>query len=215
MREAIIQKILDEKVIAIVRGYYDEECLNLAKALHAGGVNLLEVTFDQKSHENRLRAADTLRLLNRELGDVMAFGSGTVTTVEMVEMTKEAGGKFVISPDMDPEVIKATVEAGLVSIPGALTPSEIKQAYACGADFVKVFPISNMGVSYLKNITAPLSHIRMLAVGGVDGSNVRDYMAAGAVGAGVASCLFKKEWIKAGEWDRITEASKAFTDLLK
>ena len=102
----------------------------------------------------------------------------------------------------------------MVSIPGALTPSEIKQAYACGADFVKVFPVSNLGVSYIKNITAPLSHIRMLAVGGVDGSNVKDYLAAGAVGAGVASCLFKKEWIKDGAWDKITEATKAFTALL-
>lgn len=214
MREAMIQKILDKKVIAIVRGYYDEECLNLAKALHEGGVDLLEVTFDQKSHEERLRTVNTISLLNKELGDVMAFGAGTVTTVEMVQMAKEAGAKFIVSPDMDPAVIKATVEADMVSIPGALTPTEIKQAHANGADFVKVFPISNMGPSYLKNVVAPLSNIRMLAVGGVDGSNIQAYMAAGAVGAGVASCLFKKDWIKAGDWARITEASKTFVSLL-
>jgi 2-dehydro-3-deoxyphosphogluconate aldolase/(4S)-4-hydroxy-2-oxoglutarate aldolase len=144
----------------------------------------------------------------------MCFGTGTVTTVEMVRLTAEAGGKFVISPDMDPEVIKETRRLGLVSIPGALTPSEIKQAWVNGADVVKVFPVNAMGVSYIKAVTAPLSHIRMLAVGGVDGSNVQSYLAAGAVGAGVASCLFKKEWIKAGEWDKITEASKVFTALL-
>ena len=214
MREAVIQKILDEKVVAIVRGFYEEECLNLAKALHAGGINLMEVTFDQRDHKERLRTVGTLQLLNQALGDKMGFGAGTVTTVEMVHMAKEGGAQFIISPDTDPAVIKATVEAGLVSIPGALTPTEIKQACAYGADFVKVFPAGSMGVSYLKAITAPLSHIRMLAVGGVDGKNVRDYLAAGAVGAGVASCLFKKEWIKAGEWDRITEASKAFVALL-
>ena len=214
MRETVIRKILDEKVIAIVRGYYEEECLNLAKALHVGGINLLEVTFDQRDQAERLRTVDTLKLLNRELGDKMVFGAGTVTTVEMVHMAKEGGARFIISPDTDAEVIKATVEAGLVSIPGALTPTEIKQAHLYGADFVKVFPAGNMGASYLKAVTAPLSHIRMLAVGSVDGSNVRDYLAAGAVGAGVASCLFKKEWIKAGEWDRITEASKAFVSLL-
>lgn len=214
MKQAVIQKILDEKVIAIVRGYTEEECLNLAKALHAGGVNLMEVTFDQKSSEERLRTVRILQLLNKELGDKMMFGAGTVTTVEMVQMAHEGGAKFIISPDMDPEVVKATVAAGMVSIPGALTPTEIKQAHVCGADFVKVFPVSNMGVSYIKAITAPLSHIRMLAVGGVDGSNVKDYLAAGAVGAGVASCLFKKEWIKAGQWDRITEASKTFVALL-
>ena len=214
MREAVIQKILDKKTIAIVRGYTPEEVLNLAKALYAGGVELLEATFDQKSAEARQVTVETLKLLNRELGDKMCFGTGTVTTVEMVRQTYEAGGKFVISPDMDPEVIQATRELGLVSIPGALTPTEIKQAYKYGADFVKVFPVNFMGPAYIKAVAAPLSHIRMLAVGGVDGSNVQDYLAAGAVGAGVASCLFKKEWIKAGQWDKITEASKAFTALL-
>ena len=214
MREAVIQKILDKKAIAIVRGYTPEEVLNLAKALYAGGVELLEVTFDQKSAEARQVTVETLKLLNQELGDKMCFGTGTVTTVEMVRQTYEAGGKFVISPDMDPEVIQATRELGLVSIPGALTPTEIKQAYKYGADFVKVFPVNFMGPAYIKAVAAPLSHIRMLAVGGVDGSNVQDYLAAGAVGAGVASCLFKKEWIKAGQWDKITEASKTFTALL-
>ena len=214
MKEKVIQRILDEKVVAIVRGYTEEECLNLAKALHAGGVNLMEVTFDQKSQEERLRTVNILRLLNQELGDKMVFGAGTVTTPEMVRMAQEGGAKFIISPDTDPAVIKATVEAGMVSVPGALTPTEIKQAHACGADFVKVFPVSNMGVSYIKAVTAPLSNIRMLAVGGVDGSNVRDYLAAGAVGAGVASCLFKKDWIKAGQWERITEATKNFVALL-
>ncbi len=214
MRNAMIQKILDDKVIAIVRGIYEEECVNLAKALHAGGINLLEVTFDQKSYEERVRTSNTIRLLTETFGDEMAFGAGTVTTVEMVEMAKEAGAKFIISPDTNKDVIKATNECNLVSIPGALTPTEIAQAHLYGADFVKVFPVSNMGVSYIKNVTAPLSHVRMLAVGGVDGSNVKDYFAAGAVGAGVAGCLFKKEWVKNGEWDRITEATKVFIEKL-
>lgn len=210
MRDIIIQKILDEKVIAIVRGVYEEDCVNLARALHEGGVNLLEVTFDQRSYEERLRTVKTIKMLNEILGDTMAFGAGTVTTVEMVEMAKGAGAKFIISPDTCEEVIRATREMEMVSIPGALTPTEIANAHRYGADFVKVFPVGNMGVSYIKNVVAPLSHIRLLAVGSVDGNNVADYLAAGAVGAGVSSCLFKKEWIKAGEWDKITEAAKAF-----
>ena len=210
MREAVIQKILEEKVIAIARGYTCEECVNLAKALCAGGVKLLELTFDQKSEGARLDTAASLRQLNRELGDEMVFGAGTVTTVEMVQLARDTGAKFIISPDMDPAVIKATVEAGMVSIPGVLTPTEMKQAHVCGADFVKVFPASSMGPGYIKAVAAPLSYIRMLAVGGVDGSNVQQYLAAGAVGAGVAGCLFKKEWIKEGQWDRITEACKVF-----
>lgn len=215
MREQTIRKILNEKVIAIVRGFYGEDCLNLAKALHKGGVTLLEITFDQKDAALREKTVETIRLLKAELGDKMSFGAGTVTTVEMVQMAKEAGAEYIISPDTNDAVIKATREAGLVSIPGALTPTEISYAYRCGADFVKVFPASAMGVKYLKDVSAPLSHIRMLAVGGVDGSNVKDYFAAGAVGAGVAGCLFKKDWVKNGEWERITAASSAFMALVK
>jgi len=215
MREAMIQKILDEKVIAIVRGIYGEDCLNLARALHEGGVNLLEVTFDQKSAAERQRTCDTIHLLTETLGNSMAFGAGTVTTVEMVEMAREAGSRFIISPDTNEAVIRATVAADMVSIPGALTPTEIAHAHNCGADFVKLFPANAMGPAYLKSICAPLSHVRILAVGGVDERTVGDYLAAGAVGAGVASCLFKKEWVQAGEWARITEASKAFVSLLK
>lgn len=215
MREEIIQKILDEKVIAIVRGVYEDDCVKLAKALHEGGVNLLEVTFDQRSHEERLRTVKTIKMLIAELGDTMAFGAGTVMSVEMVEMAKEAGAMFAISPDCNEKVIRKTVELGMVSIPGALTPTEIAQAHYYGADFVKVFPVSDMGVSYIKNVVAPLSHIRMLAVGGVDNTNVADYLAAGAVGAGVSSCLFKKEWIKNGEWDRVVTASRTFVEKLQ
>lgn len=214
MRQEVIQKILEKKAIAIVRGYTPQQVLDLAKALYAGGIELLEVTFDQKSEQARRLTVETLKLLNNELGGKMDFGAGTVTTVEMVRMAHEGNAKFIISPDMDPNVIKETLALGMVSIPGALTPTEIKQAYVYGADFVKVFPVGHMGVSYIKAITAPLSNIRMLAVGGVDGSNVRDYLAAGAVGAGVASCLFNREWIENGQWDKITEASRKFTALL-
>ncbi len=214
MREKIIQKILDKKAIAIVRGVYDEDCVKLAAALADGGIELLEATFDQRSAEERQRTCDTIRALNAELGDRMAFGAGTVTTVEMVEMAKEAGAQFIISPDTNEAVIKATVAAGMVSVPGALTPTEIAYAHSCSADFVKLFPANAMGPAYLKAICAPLSHVRILAVGGVDERTVNDYLAAGAVGAGVASCLFRKEWIQAGEWDRITEAGKAFCQVL-
>ena len=214
MRDAIIEKILSEKVIAIVRGVYGEDCLNLARALHAGGINLLEVTFDQRSEEERLRTCDTIRLLVQELGGEMAFGAGTVTSPEMVEMAKAAGAQFIISPDTDEAVIRASVAAGLVSIPGALTPTEVMQAHRAGADFVKLFPASNMGPSYFKAISAPLSHVRLLAVGGVDSGNAKDYLSAGAVGTGVSSCLFKKEWIAGGEWQRVTEAARSFTALL-
>lgn len=210
MRKEVIQKIIDERVIAIVRGIYDEECLNLAKALYAGGVKLMEVTFDQKSAEERQRTVNTIRMLTENMGDVMGFGAGTVTTVEMVRQAKEAGAQFIISPDTNLEVIWATVEQDMVSIPGALTPSEMMQAHWAGADFIKVFPANQMGPSYFKTVAAPLSQVRMLAVGGINGQTVLEYKKAGAVGFGVAGCLFKPQWVKAGQWDTITQATAEF-----
>ena len=210
MREQTIRAIEEKKVIAIVRGIFEEECVGLARALHAGGVDLLEATFSPESAQERLRTAETIRMLVRELGDVMAFGAGTVTTAEMVLQAKEAGARFIVSPNTDEKVIRATVENDMVSIPGALTPTEIRFARDCGGDFIKVFPACSMGVSYFKNIKAPLSDCRLLAVGGVGVADAKDYFAAGCSGVGVAGCLFKKDWVKAGEWERITEAARTF-----
>lgn len=203
--------IAEKKIICIVRGLYGEDCLGLAKALHEGGVDLMECTFDQFDEEDRKKTAETISMLNEKLGDCMAFGAGTVTSPGMVKLAADAGAAFIVSPNTDAAVIKATKLLGLVSIPGALTPTEIKFAFDCGADFIKVFPANIMGVNYFKQVHAPLPQCRMLAVGGVSEKDAADYMAAGCSGVGVASCLFKKDWVKNGEWSRITEAARTLT----
>ena len=208
MRDQLIQKVLDKKIVAIVRGVYGEDCLNLARALYAGGIELLEVTFDQSKPQLWERTCDTIRQLVEQLGDKMAFGAGTVTTVEMVELAKRAGAKFIVSPDTNEAVIRATVAAGMISMPGALTPTEVVTAHAFGADFVKLFPAGSMGAGYLKAVTAPLNHIRLLAVGGIHEKNVGEFMAAGAVGVGVGGNLVNKTWIKNGEFDKLTATAK-------
>ena len=211
MREQLIQKVLDKKIVAIVRGVYGEDCVNLAQALYEGGIELLEVTFDQSKPEELSRTSDSIKMLVERLGDKMVFGAGTVTTVQMLELAKNAGAKFIVSPDTNEEVIKATVAAGMVSMPGALTPTEIVTAHRYGADFVKLFPAGTQGTAYFKAVTAPLNHIRLLAVGGVNEQNIADFMAAGAVGAGVGGNLVNKTWIANGEFDKITALAKEFT----
>lgn len=210
MREEIIQKVLDKKIVAIVRGVYGQDCINLAKALYAGGIELLEVTFDQSRPEALVRTSETIRRLVEELGDKMAFGAGTVTSLEMLELAKEAGAQFIVSPDTNEDVIKATVAAGLVSMPGAMSPTEIVTAHRYGADFVKVFPTSNLGASYIKAIRGPINHIRLLAVGGVNEKNIGEFIKAGVNGAGVGGNLVNKEWIKNGEFDKITALAEEF-----
>ena len=204
MREAIIQKVLDKKIVAIVRGVYGEDCLNLAKALYAGGIEMMEVTFDQSKPESLDRTSNTVKLLVDNMGDKMIFGAGTVTSLEMLELAKNAGAKFIVSPDTNEEVIRQTVAYGMVSMPGAMTPTEILTAHRYGADFVKVFPTSNLGVSYIKAIRGPINHVRLLAVGGVNEKNVGEFLTAGACGAGVGGNLVNKTWIANGEFDKIT-----------
>ena len=211
MRKQIIQKVLERKIIAIVRGVYGTDCLNLAKALYEGGIELLEVTFDQSKPEALSRTSDSVKLLVEELGDKMAFGAGTVTSLEMVELAKEAGAQFIVSPNTNEAIIRATVEKGMVSMPGAMTVTEVLDAYSYGADFVKLFPIGKLGASYVKAICAPINHVPMLAVGGVNEKNIKEFLDAGAVGAGVGGNLVNKEWIAAGEFDKITALVREFT----
>ena len=212
MRETVIQWIKKEKIIAIVRGAEPEQCRAVAQALYAGGIRLMEITYDQKRPESWQATADAIGALAKEYAGKMFVGAGTVTSPALVEMTAIAGGAFIISPDTDAEVIKKTRELGLVSMPGAMTPSEIKTAHNAGADFVKLFPAGSLGAGYLKAVKAPLSHIKLMAVGGVNEENAAEFLKAGAAGLGVGGNLAKKAWIEAGEYEKLTAAARTLVD---
>lgn len=206
---------MDHKIVAIVRGVYGEDCLNLAKALCEGGIKLLEVTFDQLNTEKWQETADTISLLKENLGDKMCFGAGTVTSVELVNIAKQAGADFIVSPDINKDVIKATVKSGMVSMPGAMTPTEVLHAHSLGADFVKLFPAGSLGAGYIKAISAPINHVKILAVGGVDENNAAEFIAAGAVGVGAGGKLVNKKWIAEGKFDEISALAKKFSEGVK
>jgi 2-dehydro-3-deoxyphosphogluconate aldolase/(4S)-4-hydroxy-2-oxoglutarate aldolase len=125
-------------------------------------------------------------------------------------MTKKAGAKFIITPNTNPDLIRKVKVYGLVSIPGAFTPSEIETAWEAGADMVKVFPAGNLGPSYIKAVKAPLSHIPLMAVGGVNEKNTADFIAAGCCGVGVGGNLVNKNRIENDEWDKIIALAVEF-----
>ena len=207
--------IIKEKIVAIVRGFDPETVLELATAYVAGGVRCIEVTFDQTSVENQKRTAETIRLLKDTMGDDLCVGAGTVMTPEQVRMAAEAGAEYMISPNVDEDVIRETKRLGKVSIPGEMTPSEIAYAHKMGADIVKLFPANEVGLSYIKAIKAPLKHIPLMATGGVRPANAADYLAAGSSALGVGGDLVNKTWIAAGEFDKIAQAAKAYMDAVK
>lgn len=209
MREEVIQKVLENKLIAIVRGIESEKVLKVAQALYEGGIRLMEITYNQKDPDSWQTTADAIAAVVKAFEGRMLVGAGTVTTPELVKMTARAGGCYIISPDCNPDVIRCTRELNMVSMPGALTPTEVMQAHWAGADFVKLFPIGNLGVNYAKAVMAPISHVKLLAVGGINENNVADYLKAGMVGAGIGGNLANKKWIEEDRYDRITETARA------
>jgi len=210
MREAIIQQILDKKLIAIVRGLPEQQAVPLAGALLAGGITLIEVTFNQAAPESFPCTARAIAAIREAYGDKMQVGAGTVMTVEQLHMARDAGAGFIISPGVDETVINQTRANGLVSLPGCMTATEAAAAHGYGADFIKVFPAGVLGPGYISALRAPLSHLRFLAVGGVDCSNIPDFLRAGALGFGVGGNLVNKDWIAAGAFDRITALAEEY-----
>ena len=213
--ENVIATIEQEKIIVIVRGVERENLIPLAQAMYNGGIKLLEVTYSANGAVSDEDTAEDIRILSEYFKDKMFIGAGTVLTEKQVELTFKAGGKFIISPDSCKEVIEKTKELGLVSIPGAITPTEMQQAHRFGADFIKIFPITSLGPDYVKAIKAPLSHLKILAVGGVDVDNISTYLKAGVCGFGLGSNIIDKKKIKDKDWEGITTLAKKYIDLVK
>ncbi len=207
-REKNIKNILENKIIVIVRGIYGEELLSAAEAMYRGGIRLLEVTFDQAGGVSEEKVAENIEMLSRHFSGRMNIGAGTVMTEKQVRLAHSAGASFIISPDCYQGVIRLTRELGMVSIPGVFTPTEAAMAHRYGADFVKLFPNSEVNISYLRAITVPLSNIRFLAVGGVNEKNIGEYISAGAVGVGVATSIVDKTAIKEGCFEEIERRAR-------
>ena len=212
MAQSVLERIYEEKIIAIVRGIPSGKIAALAQALAEGGVSCIEVTFDQTNPEETLTS---LRTIKSELGDRICLGAGTVMTVEQVEQAAQAGAEYMISPNVDEAVIRATKALGKVSIPGAMTPTEAAFAYKCGADIVKLFPAGLLGAAYIKAVNAPLKHIPVTAVGNVNVDNCAEFIKAGAVGVGVGGSLVSAKLVDEGRFDEITATAQAYVAALR
>jgi len=215
MKNQIIRQIEEHKIIVIVRGVSKEDLFPLAQAMYDGGIRVLECTYDARGIESNEETADKIRLLTSHFGDRMAIGAGTVLTEKQVELTRDAGGTFIISPDTNADVIRRTKELDLVSIPGAMTPTEIAAAHRAGADFVKLFPVDLCGgLKYFKTVSTPLSQVKLLAVNGITKDNMTEFLQAGACGVGVGSGIVKKDLIRKKDFAGITAIAKAYTEQL-
>ena len=215
MKAEIENAVREKRIVAIIRGFAPETCLRLAEAYARGGIGLVEVTFSQKTPETWKDTAAAIAAIRERFAGNVRVGAGTVLTEEQLSMCEQAGGEYMITPNVNASLIRECVRRGLVAMPGALTPSEAVDAWEAGASFVKIFPAGSLGVGYVKAIRAPLSHIPFLAVGGIGPDNIADFVKAGCVGAGVGGNLTNKEWIAAGEWDKIEETARLLVERSK
>jgi len=191
-------------LVAILRGIPQDKAEPLAEALIAGGVSSLEVTC------NTPGAFNIIERLSRSFGDAACLGAGTVLSVAEVIAARDAGARFILSPNLNVEVVRATKAARLIAVPGAMTPSEVVTAHAAGADIIKIFPAGSLGPDYIKNLLGPLEWGRFMVVGGVDIDNMPAFFRAGAMSAGIGGNLVKSSLIRDGDWKGLTALAARF-----
>ena len=209
----VVEAIEQGKIMVIIRGKDYETLENITDAIYKGGIRCCEVPFDSTGKTSDEQTADNISKLVKKFPD-MAIGAGTVLREGQVELAAKAGAKFIVAPDVNCEVIKKTKEFNLVSIPGALTPSEATLAHRTGADFVKLFPNGEMKDTYIKTLKLPLPFIKFIAFGGVYPHNLTQVLANGATAVGVATGIVAKSSVESGKFEEITQNAKEYMAII-
>lgn len=203
-----LSRILNHKIVAIIRGAQPDDILHIAHALFEGGVKLLEVTLNSPD------ALSSISRIATRMNAEVFVGAGTVLDAEMAKAALDSGAQFIISPSLDMETIYATKQRGAISIPGAFTATEILSAYKNGGDIIKVFPAS-IGPAYFKDLRGPFPHIPLMPTGGVNLNNIQDFQKAGAVAFGVGSGLVDTSLKISDQYlKELTERAKKYVETL-
>jgi 2-dehydro-3-deoxyphosphogluconate aldolase/(4S)-4-hydroxy-2-oxoglutarate aldolase len=206
----VIKQIRDVGIIPVVRATSADEAMQAIDAIHEGGVNVLEITMTVPG------AVGIIEQLSKKYGHEVLVGAGTVLDPETARVCILSGAQFVVSPALNTDTIAMCRRYGIAVMPGALTPTEVVQAWTAGADFVKVFPAGAMGgASYLKALKAPLPQIELVPTGGVSLKTAADFIKAGASALGVGADLVDLKAIRDGQASVITERAKQFVQIVR
>ena len=204
-----LQRLLDGGIAAVIRSPSGELLVDVAEALLAGGVEVVEITFTVP------RALRVLEQVADRLGDKVLLGAGTVLDPQTARAALLAGAEFVVSPALDVEVIQLCRRYDKLVLPGALTPTEVVTAWQAGADVVKIFPSDLTGPGYLKALHGPLPHVRLMPTGGVDLTTAADFLRAGACALGVGGSLVEKQALATGDLTRIQSLARQFVEVVR
>ncbi|ELY48376.1 bifunctional 4-hydroxy-2-oxoglutarate aldolase/2-dehydro-3-deoxy-phosphogluconate aldolase [Natronorubrum sulfidifaciens] len=202
-------RLVDGGVIAVLRGVDEDDIVPVARAIHAGGVDALEVTADGK------RASEKIAAIDRELADTDAIvGAGTVLDAATAQSVIDAGAAFVVSPHTDADIVRTCNRHGVLCAAGVMTPTEAVTAMDAGADVLKLFPASSMGPGHIGALRGPLGDVDVIPTGGISRENAADYLEAGAVAVGAGGAIVDDDAIAAGDMDRVRETAAAFVDAI-
>ncbi len=196
--------IAKNRIVAIVRLDDLSAAKHITDALIAGGIRAIEFTLTNTA------AVPTIAEIVRLVDDSVAIGAGSVINPEQVRAVADAGAQFVVSPVCKRDVIDACLAINLPTMPGAFTPSEIQQAWEWGASVVKVFPANHLGKRYIKDVLAPLPHLRLLPTGGINAENMREFLDYGAFALGVGSALINNEALADRDWGRLQAEARRY-----
>ncbi len=208
-RPAQLARVLSGGIVAILRAPSAERLVGAARALAEGGIDVLEVTFTVPD------AAEVLRDVRRELGTQILLGAGTILDPETARIAILAGAEFLVSPNVNVEVIRLAHRYDKLMLSGAYTPTEVVTAWEAGADIVKLFPADIGGAPYLKALRGPLPQVRFLPTGGVNLQTLPSFFAAGACAVGLGSQLVEAAVLERGDFAQITATAKQYVELVR
>lgn len=204
-----LQRVLNCGIVAVIRASSGERLAEVAEALVAGGIDVMEVTFTVPG------AVQVLEKVSHRLGDRILLGAGTVLDPETARAALLAGARFVVSPGTNRNVIRLCRRYGALAFPGALTPTEVISAWEAGADIVKIFPSDVGGPKYLKALRGPLPQVRMMPTGGVDLNTAAEFLASGACALGVGGSLVSPQAVASGDLAGIESKARQFAQLIR
>jgi 2-dehydro-3-deoxyphosphogluconate aldolase/(4S)-4-hydroxy-2-oxoglutarate aldolase len=205
----VMEKFKELGLLAVIRGPSAELTVKMVEALIEGGVTGIEITYSTPNAE------EVVRTLSRSFGERILLGMGTLTLPDQPQSALQAGANFLVSPICEPQLVGAMVASGLLSMAGAMTPTEVFQAYRLGVDVVKIFPGSIGGPAYIKALRGPFPYIPMMPTGGVSAGNVAEWFAAGVVAVGAGSELCPPQLAKEGKFAEISRRAAEFVQVVK
>jgi len=208
-RQAVLDILLETKIVAVVRMKERRKLESAVRALRAGGIKAVEITLTTPG------ALEAVAALVAERKDAeFTVGAGTVLDAAAAEEAVRAGAEFLVSPITDPGMIEAGRRAECLVAPGAFTPTEIVQALRAGADIVKIFPATSLGPQFFKDIRGPLPGARLMPTGGVTPENAPDFIRAGACCVGIGTALLDAGTLAAEDWDGLTRKTRTLVENL-